>query len=130
MSTTEQDRGLTDGDQLHETPVIGQEGSINEPISKTPANQGLNSIDNVEHTKNEKRDTQPGRAPQGLLKGKNTVSTTPQVEEPDHAQIERLGRERPAKFKSFGAELAFCYSVIASQFMSVRPTAATSLKSE
>lgn len=39
--------------------------------------------------------------------------------ETEQAHIERLGRERPAKFKSFGAELAFCYSIIASQFMAV-----------
>ena len=39
--------------------------------------------------------------------------------ESQKARIERLGRERPAKFKSFGAELAFCYSIIASQFMAV-----------
>lgn len=37
------------------------------------------------------------------------------------ARIERLGRERPAKFKSVGGELAFCYSIIASQFMAVSP---------
>ncbi|KAL2056888.1 hypothetical protein ABVK25_002627 [Lepraria finkii] len=37
--------------------------------------------------------------------------------ESKQARIERLGRERPAKFKSAGAELAFCYSIIASQFM-------------
>ena len=40
--------------------------------------------------------------------------------ESERVRIERLGRERPAKFKSFGAELAFCYSIIASQFMAVR----------
>ena len=40
--------------------------------------------------------------------------------ETEQARIERLGRERPAKFKSAGAELAFCYSIIASQFMAVR----------
>lgn len=39
--------------------------------------------------------------------------------ESENARVERLGRERPAKFKSFGRELAFCYSVIASQFMAV-----------
>ena len=33
--------------------------------------------------------------------------------------IERLGRERPAKLKSSGAEILFCYSIIASQFMAV-----------
>ena len=40
-------------------------------------------------------------------------------EESEHARIERLGRERPAKFKSFASELAFSYSIIASQFMAV-----------
>ena len=47
------------------------------------------------------------------------VHDHPMTESDDRAWIERLGRRRPAKFKSFGAELAFCYSVIASQFMSV-----------
>lgn len=37
--------------------------------------------------------------------------------ESDDARLERLGRERPANFKTFGAELAFCYSIIASEFM-------------
>lgn len=41
------------------------------------------------------------------------------IEESEEARIERLGRERPAKFKSFGAEFAFCYAVLASQFMCV-----------
>lgn len=40
-------------------------------------------------------------------------------EEAERQHIERLGRERPPKLKSFGAELLFCYSVIASQFMAV-----------
>lgn len=34
-------------------------------------------------------------------------------------RIERLGRERLAKLKSSGAEILFCYSIIASQFMAV-----------
>ena len=37
--------------------------------------------------------------------------------EPENARLERLGRERPLRFKSFGAELAFCYSILASEFM-------------
>lgn len=37
----------------------------------------------------------------------------------ERQRTERLGRERPPKLKSFGAELFFCYSVIASQFMAV-----------
>ena len=45
--------------------------------------------------------------------------------ETEQARIERLGRERPAKFKSVGAELAFCYSIIASQFMAVRSPSTT-----
>lgn len=39
------------------------------------------------------------------------------VEDPEseeRARIKRLGRERPAKFKSIWSEAAFCYSVIAS----------------
>ena len=40
-------------------------------------------------------------------------------EEAERQRIERLGRERPAKLTSFGAEILFCYSVIASQFMAV-----------
>lgn len=39
--------------------------------------------------------------------------------ETERQRIERLGRERPAKLKSPGAEVFFCYSVIASQFMAV-----------
>lgn len=39
--------------------------------------------------------------------------------EAERQRIERLGRERPSKLKSFAAELFFCYSVIASQFMAV-----------
>ena len=40
-------------------------------------------------------------------------------EEAERQRLERLGRERPAKLKSFGSEILFCYSVIASQFMAV-----------
>ena len=40
-------------------------------------------------------------------------------EESERAPIERLGRERPAKFKSIWAEVGFCYSIVASQFMAV-----------
>lgn len=43
-----------------------------------------------------------------------------EASESERARIECLGRERPAKFNSFGAEVAFCYSIIASQFMAVR----------
>lgn len=42
-----------------------------------------------------------------------------EAQESEHARIDRLGREKPAKFKSFARELAFCYSIIASQFMAV-----------
>lgn len=39
--------------------------------------------------------------------------------EPDHARLERLGRERPSNFKTLWAEIAFVYSISASQFMAV-----------
>jgi len=37
----------------------------------------------------------------------------------ERARIERLGRERPPKFTSLWAEIGFCYSILASQFMAV-----------
>ena len=39
--------------------------------------------------------------------------------ETETARIERLGRERPANFKSLWAEVAFCYSILASMLMAV-----------
>ena len=64
----------------------------------------------------------PVQVPQLDLPSKNenlAIPGTEEVIESEQARIERLGRERPAKFKSLGAELAFCYSIIASQFMAV-----------
>ena len=43
-------------------------------------------------------------------------------DESKKAQIERLARERPAKFKSLWSEMLFCYSVLASQMMAVSPS--------
>lgn len=37
----------------------------------------------------------------------------------DRARIERLGRERPSKFKTLWAEIAFILSILASQVMAV-----------
>ena len=65
---------------------------------------------------------EPVQVPQLDLPSKNENLAIPGAEEvieSEQARIERLGRERPAKFKSLGAELAFCYSIIASQFMAV-----------
>ena len=39
--------------------------------------------------------------------------------EEEKARIERLGRERPANFKSIWSEVAFCYSIVASIIMAV-----------
>ncbi len=36
------------------------------------------------------------------------------------ARIERLGRERPEKFKSVWAEVGFCFSIVMSQVLTVR----------
>lgn len=36
------------------------------------------------------------------------------------ARIERLGRERPEKFKSMWAEVGFCFSIVMSQVLTVR----------
>lgn len=40
-------------------------------------------------------------------------------EESAEARYERLGRERPAKFKSAWAEVGFCFSVVMSQILTV-----------
>ena len=42
------------------------------------------------------------------------VNGTKDVDEDERARIERLGRERPPKFKSLTAEICFCYSLLAS----------------
>ena len=47
--------------------------------------------------------------------------STPGVEESEGDRIERLGRERPAQFKTIWAEILFIYSILASQFMAVSP---------
>ena len=62
--------------------------------------------------------TQQHESPQALEKQSRCLSSGEEGES-EEARIERLGRERPTKFTSLGAEVAFCYSVIASQFMAV-----------
>ena len=41
-------------------------------------------------------------------------------EESESARLERLGRQRPAQFKTIWSEVAFAYSILASQMMAVR----------
>lgn len=41
----------------------------------------------------------------------------PSTEETEQQRIERLGRERPAQFKSAWAEIAFVYSIVCSQLI-------------
>lgn len=56
-------------------------------------------------------------------------SCNDEEEESPEARIERLGRERPAVFKSLWAEIAFVFSISMSQVLSVRvilPPASTS----
>lgn len=38
----------------------------------------------------------------------------------NEADLEKLGRERPAHFSSRWSELAFCFSVVMSQILAVR----------
>lgn len=40
--------------------------------------------------------------------------------DPD-ADIERLGRQRPPVFKNWASEAAFCFSIVMSQVLTVRP---------
>lgn len=114
---------MTDLDQIHDKPGTNQEENINEPALGASAEQLAEDIYAEERAKNEGPYRQPAEPRHGLPQSKSAeVATSGDEEAPesDRARIERLGRERPARFKSFGAELAFCYSVIASQFMSVR----------
>ena len=57
----------------------------------------------------------------GDLSNKKESEKQQDVEEveSDHAHLERLGRERPSNFKTLWAEIAFVYSISASQFMAV-----------
>ena len=57
--------------------------------------------------------------PDGAQSAVTDGRSEPESEEAERQRIERLGRERPAKLMSFGAEILFCYSIIASQFMAV-----------
>ena len=123
----------TDVGQIHDNLGVEQETIINKPTVRTSADQPADDVNAREKTKNEAPYRKPAEPPQGLPQSKSAEIATPgdgEALDSDRATIERLGRERPAKFKSFGAELAFCYSIIASQFMSVRSVAAILSKGE
>ena len=120
---------MTHADQIHASPSIEQGEKLNESTMRTSTHLA-DDINSEETFKKEGSDVQPAKPPQSLPQSKSAEIAIPGDEEDpesDRARIERLGRERPAKFKSFGAELAFCYSVIASQFMSVRSVPATAV---
>ena len=129
MSLLEQGTALTGVDSIHNSAAIKQETCIHEPTLTTSADQPTHHIDAVEVISKEKCRLSSAHPPQSVPQCKSAKIATPgdqEAPESDQARIERLGRERPAKFQSFGAELGFCYSVIASQFMSVcRTLAAT-----
>ena len=131
MSISEQGRGMTDTDQRHVNPGIEVERNINESTLKTSIDQLADDVDERKHIKSEEATIQPADASQCLPQGKSTQvvkNGDAEAPESERARIERMGRERTTQFKSFAAELAFCYSVIASQFMSVSSVAATPLK--
>lgn len=120
-------------DQIYDNPGIEQEKSIKEPTLRKSTEQLPEDINAEENINNEGPYIQSAEPPQSLPESKSQEVATPGDEEAlesERARIERLGRERPARFNSFGAELAFCYSVIASQFMSVRFVALRHLKEE
>ena len=114
---------MSEIDQINENPGIDQETTIKESTLRTNTEQLPEDINTEKNIQNVEPYIQPAEPPQGLPDNKSEEVATPgdeEAPESDRARIERLGRERPARFKSFEAELAFCYSVIASQFMSVR----------
>ena len=118
---------MTDTEQIHVKLGVEEEQDINEPTLKKSADQSLYHINRGKDIKSEELDMEPATTPQNLSNEGVEIAKLGDGEasESDQARIERMGRERPTKFKSFAAELAFCYSVIASQFMSVRAVAAT-----
>ena len=119
---------LTDVDQIHRNPSIEQEKITSESRLKTSTDHFAKHGRSEGSSKDEGLKVQPEEPLQGLPQKNNAETATPgdeEAPESDRAHFDRLGRERPAKFKSFGAELAFCYSVIASQFMTVRHLATT-----
>ncbi len=127
MSRFEQGFGapMTSVDQIHNSPRIHQEKDIDEPRLRTSAGQLADDINAGEKVKDAGSDTRSAKLPQSLPRSKSVEPGDGEALESDRARIERLGRERPPQFKSLGAELAFCYSIIASQFMAVRSVAAT-----
>lgn len=113
---------MTYADQIHDNSGFEQEKNIHEPTLRTSADQVTKNSDVGEDIDKGVPYVQPAGAAQRVPQSQSAETVAPADEEApesEQARIERLGRERPAKFKSFGAELAFCYSVIASQFMSV-----------
>lgn len=133
MSVFEQGGGVTAAEPIHGNLGIEQEKNINEPTARTSADHLAHDINAGEKAEKRESGIQPAKAQQSVPQSKSAeIENGGDREAPelDRARIERLGRERPTKFKSFGAELTFCYSVIASEFMIVRSVAATSLKRE
>ena len=130
MSGLEQEQSgqVNDADQIHRNPGIEQEKITSESRLQTSTDQLAEYAKSEESIKDKDSNVPPKKPLQGLPRDKIAETATPgdeEAQESDRARFDRLGRERPAKFKSFGAELAFCYSVIASQFMTVRHVATT-----
>lgn len=122
---------MTDTDHIHVNPSIEVEKSTNGSTLRTSTNQPADDRNERKHIKSEQSNIEPAKAPQSFSQGKNTDTVEngdAENPESERARIERMGRERPTQFKSFIAELAFCYSVIASQFMSVSFVATTPWK--
>ena len=124
---------MTDVDRSHQNSDIEQEKHTNRPTIGTGTDQLAENIDAEEEIEKKGLYLQPIEPLQDLPQSKSAEIASlgdEEAPESDLAHIGRLGRERPAKFKSFGAELAFCYSVIASQFMSVRIVVASLVEGE
>lgn len=116
-------RPMASTNQSHDNPSIEEEKNINQPTIGTGMDQLTENINAEKETEEKGPYLQPTEPLPDLAQRKSAEITglnDEEAPESDRAHTGRLGRERPAKFKSLGAELAFCYSVIASQFMSVR----------
>ena len=125
--TTFEEHGHVESIQPQVTMEHGPQDKIKksiEDVSPEQANQQDKDLPEKELGRLEDNDAsrESIQVPPPDLPDKNDNLPVPgeeEVIESEQARIERLGRERTAKFKSLGAELAFCYSIIASQFMAV-----------
>lgn len=77
----------------------------------SPANESTTKAGKVSPTANAAAIVPPKIPPSGVARG------PAEDEESESARLDRLGRQRPAQFPSIYSEIAFAYSIVASQML-------------